>query len=139
MEKSLIIIRGVQGSGKTTLAGMIMQSEGYSERWGPDDSWQHFEADMYFVNPVTGEYQFEGSKIGQAHRWCEHNVNKAMEEGKNVIVSNTFVTKKEYKVYLEMAEKHGYQVQEILCRGRFKNSHGVDEEKVEAKRKSFEY
>lgn len=139
MEKTLIIIRGVQGSGKTTLAQMIMRSEGYTERWGPDDRWCHFEADMYFINPITGEYIFDGTKIGQAHRWCECNVNESMKEGKNIIVSNMFVKRKEMQVYLEMAEKYGYSTQEIICKGNFPNSHGVAKEKVEGRKQAFEY
>lgn len=102
-------------------------------------NWVHFESDMFFIDPLSGEYKFEGEKIMQAHRWCEMFTDKAMQQGKNVIVSNTFVKKKEMQVYLEMAEKYGYTVQEIICRGKFKNIHGVPEEKVEGKRQAFEY
>lgn len=134
MDKTLIIIRGVQGSGKSTLATFIRNGLSLT-----NTAPEHFEADMYFVDPVTGKYEWKGEDIGKAHRWCEYNVNKSMEEGKNVIVSNTFVKKKDYQVYLEMAQKHGYTVQEIICCGKFENKHGVPKEKVEEKRKAFEY
>jgi predicted kinase len=139
MGRMLFIIRGVQGSGKSTLAEMIKYSEGCKVSSIEGDNWLHFEADMFFKNPISGEYEFDATKLPAAHRWCEYNVNKAMEEGRNVIVSNTFTKKSEYQVYLEMGEKHGYQIQEIICKGRFQNVHGVPEEKVEAKRKAFEY
>lgn len=136
--KQLIIIRGVQGSGKTTIAEDLLYS-GNSGCYDHDLPWVHVEADMFFVDPITYEYKFDGTKIGQAHRWCEHKVHSNMEDGKNIIVSNTFVKKKEMQPYIEMAEQHGYTVQEIICRGRFANTHGVPEEKVEGKRQAFEY
>lgn len=136
--RQLMIIRGVQGSGKSTLAGMLM--EWATAPWEEtSESWRHFEADMYFIDPTTKEYKFKPEELGQAHRWCEYNVNEAMKNGKNVIVSNTFVKRKEMQPYIEMAQQHGYTVQEIICRGRFKNTHGVPEEKVESKRQAFEY
>lgn len=141
MDKQLILIRGVQGSGKSTLANSIIFGNVHEGSiFLSQTNWVHFEADMYFINPISGEYVFDGAKIGEAHRWCEYNTNKSMEQGKNIIVSNTFVKRKELQVYLEMAEKHGYtQIQEIICKGHFKNTHGVPEEKVESKRKNFEY
>lgn len=144
MNKQLIIIRGVQGSGKTTLAKWIVEA---TKVHGGDitkpglyiPSYDHFEADMYFINPVSGEYKWVGEEIGKAHRWCEWAVNNAMGKGRNVIVSNTFIKKEDYKVYEEMAQQHEYSIQIIVCQGRFENIHNVPEEKVEQKRKQFEY
>lgn len=137
VEKTLIIIRGVQGSGKSTLAHMVHDSYGLDHHEGKGRAVEHYEADMFFNGPDG--YKWDGAKIGEAHRWCQMKVNEAMKEGKMVIVSNTFVKKEEMKPYLEMATQHGYQVQEIICKGKFKNVHGVDEAKVESKRRQFEF
>jgi predicted kinase len=137
VNKQLIIIRGVQGSGKSTLAGWICDA--HEPRALVPSDWVHYEADMYFINPITGEYKWVGEEISKAHRWCEYMVDAAMKNGKNVIVSNTFVKKEDYKVYEEMAQQYGYSVQIIICQGKFQNTHGVPEEKVEQKRKQFEY
>lgn len=133
MNKVLILIRGVQGSGKSTLAGMIVDA---IDPFNGDVP--HYEADMFFS--LEGPYKWDGAKIGEAHRWCQMKINDAMTEGKKtIIVSNTFVKRAEMQPYLEMAQQHGYQVQEIICKGTFKNIHGVPEEKVEQKRRQFEF
>lgn len=127
-DKSLVIIRGVQGSGKSTLA-LMYQNQGY----------EVFEADMYFMNLETGKYEWVKEKIGAAHLWCQDSVRAAMSAGKNIVVSNTSVRRKDLKPYLTMATGFGYSVQEIICKGRFKNNHGVSDEVVEQKLKDFEY
>lgn len=139
MEKCLIIIRGVMGSGKSTLAKMIRDSLSCDFFEGKGADIEHCEADMYFIDSITKEYKFDATKLPLAHRQCERQTNEAMKQGKNVIVSNTFIKKKDMQVYLEMAEQYGYQIQEIICRGRFSNVHGVEKEKVEEKRRIFEY
>ena len=140
--KLLILIRGVQGSGKSTLADWILDAHAPSpctETSTGRTTWMHFEADMFFINPITGEYKWEADKIGQAHRWCQMMVDDAMQKGLHVVVSNTFVKKEEMQPYLEMAQQYGYTVQTIICQGEFENIHGVDREKVEKKRRQFEY
>lgn len=136
MKKTLILIRGVQGSGKSTLADMILRAHDYGDELGLPEGWAHYEADMFFNGPDG--YVWDGAKIGEAHRWCQMKTNEAMKEGLRIIVSNTFIKREEMQTYLEMAKEHGYQVQEIICKGRFQNVHGVPEEKVEQKRRQFE-
>lgn len=137
MNKTLIIIRGVQGSGKSTLANSICRAHDMMAEEGEPFS-DHFEADMFFNGPEG--YKWDGSKIGEAHRWCQHQVYLCMQKERPlIIVSNTFVKKEEMKPYLEMAQQHGYETQEIICRGRFQNVHGVPADKVEAKLRQFEF
>ena len=54
----LILIRGLPGSGKTTLAKQLLT----------DFQAKHFEADMYFENHA-GEYHFNPMQLPQAHEW----------------------------------------------------------------------
>ena len=60
--KKLFLVRGISGSGKTTFA---------KELGGV-----HFETDNYFM--VDGEYKFDGTKLKEAHQWCQNEVNNAM-------------------------------------------------------------
>jgi predicted kinase len=133
MNKTLFLIRGVQGSGKSTLADHLFFAIGAAEKV------VHYEADHFFIDPASGEYKWDANKIGEAHRWCQGMTDRAMQAEYTIIVSNTFVKRAEMQIYEEMAKKHGYTVHEIICRGRFQNVHGVPEEKVEQKRKQFEY
>lgn len=80
----LTLIRGLPGSGKSTLAKTL-------------DA-QHFEADMYFINE-KGEYCYNGDKIGEAHEWCQQQVEKALAANQDVVVANTFVRLWEMKAY----------------------------------------
>ena len=87
----LILIRGLPGSGKSTLA----------KQYVAQGSFKHFEADQFFVD-ANGNYNFDPSKIKFAHQWCQDQVRKALVEGYNVVVSNTFTQKWEMKAYLDM-------------------------------------
>jgi len=87
----LIIIRGIAGSGKSTMAQVFLDKI----------EAEHFEADMFFIND-NDEYIFEPSQISDAHDWCKRETRKALMQGKNVIVSNTFITLWEMKPYLDM-------------------------------------
>lgn len=87
----LIIIRGLPGSGKTTLATKFA-SMGYD----------HFEADQFFVND-KGEYVFNNLLLDAAHSWCYGNVVKSLKNGHDTVVSNTFCAQWEIEKYLNIA------------------------------------
>lgn len=133
--KTLFLIRGVPGSGKSTFARLI---------------WNEFavvEADQYFVDKETGEYKFDGSKIKDAHAWCQNEVETRMGDNQvnpqyypEIAVSNTFTQEWEMKPYYDMAERYGYKVFSIIVENRHggKNEHGVPEEKLEIMKNRFE-
>ena len=88
----LILIRGIPGSGKSTIAKEYIK-EGF----------HHLEADMYFVDQ-DGSYKWDGNKVRFAHEWCQNSTLELLESGKNVVVSNTFTTLKEMKPYIEISK-----------------------------------
>ncbi|MEF1309108.1 ATP-binding protein [Vibrio mytili] len=123
----LILIRGLPGSGKTTLAKQLLN----------DFPAKHFEADMYFENQA-GEYYFEPMLLPQAHEWCFNQTRKWLSRGANVIVSNTFVRVWEMKCYLDYCKKKRIEVEVRICRGGYQSIHQVPEETIEKMRKNWE-
>ncbi|MGR5409104.1 ATP-binding protein [Vibrio sp. PNB22_3_1] len=123
----LILIRGLPGSGKTTLARQL------SLRLNA----KHFEADMYFENE-QGEYLFDGTKLREAHEWCFQQTKKWLNKHKTVVVSNTFVRHWEMRPYIEFCEQKGVVVEIRVCRGEFASVHNVPEETIENMRRRWQ-
>ena len=123
--KELFLLRGLPGSGKSTLAESLGGS--------------HMEADKYFT--YEGKYEFDVTKLKDAHDWCQNAVKVFMENKiKRVVVSNTFTQEWEMTPYFELAEKHGYKVYSLICENRHGgvNEHGVPEDKLEIMKNRFE-
>lgn len=131
MEKTLYIVRGIPGSGKSTFAKTLGGT--------------HFETDEFFM--VDGEYKFDPTKLKDAHRWCQDSVNTAMilnhTAGLNnvIVVSNTFTQEWEMEPYFQMADTYGYKVFSVIVENRHGgiNTHGVPEDKLQAMRDRFEF
>ena len=127
--KNLILLRGLPGSGKSTVAKMLVNKD-----------YCHKEADMFFVDR-EGNYKFEPSKIKDAHAWCQEEVEFLLRlEHTPVVVSNTFTQEWELHPYYELAIKYGYYVTCIVVENRHGNKsvHGVPEDKVEQMKNRFE-
>ncbi len=128
MEKMLYLVRGVPGSGKSTFAKTLVKKD-----------YCHKEADMSFVDG-EGNYKFEPSKIKDAHKWCQEEMDFLMRlEHSPVVVSNTFTQEWEMEPYFELAKKYGYKVFSIVIENRHggTNEHGVPEDKVEQMKNRF--
>jgi predicted kinase len=129
--KNLYLLRGLPGSGKSTLAKQLGGS--------------HFETDKYFVGE-NGEYNFDGSKLKEAHQWCQDSVSNAMllnhttGENETIVVSNTFTQEWEMQPYMDMAKQWGYRVFTIIVENRHGgvNQHGVPDEKLQQMNDRFE-
>lgn len=131
----LIIVRGAQGSGKSTFSNRLIRSLikfGYS----PTDIC-HFESDQFFEDE-DGNYNFDGTKLWLAHKQCFEKTKKCLLRDKIVIVSNTFATKRELKPYFDFADENDIPVDVYRCTGEYQNVHNVPEEVVIAKRKQME-
>ena len=115
--KELILLRGLPGAGKSTLAKMLVGDKDYC----------HKEADMYFIDR-DGNYKFNPSEIKDAHAWCQEQVEFYMNlEHSPVVISNTFTQEWEMKPYYELAAKYGYRVHSLIVENRHGNKsvHGV--------------
>lgn len=111
----LVLIRGLPGGGKSTAAS-VLSMIGY----------RHFEADMYFE--VDGTYQYDAAQIRDAHDWCKQMTRKALANGENVVVSNTFTQLREMEPYFAMPAS-GIKV--IEATGRWKNVHDIPASMIE--------
>lgn len=121
----LLIIRGLPGSGKSTLARDIWMNSEY------DDI---FEADMYFEDNL-GNYNFDATKLYDAHKWCFQKVYENVHYGYDVIVANTFTTHKEMKQYLELLDAFDdLEITVVDMVTQFESIHGVPQETMEKMR-----
>lgn len=74
---------------------------------------------MYFE--TNGDYQYDASRIRDAHNWCQKMARQALAAGKRVVVSNTFTQLRELAPYLSMAKN----ARVIEATGKWQNVHGV--------------
>lgn len=126
----LTIIRGLPGSGKTSLAKQLLKSMPIGTG--------HFEADMYF--DLNGEYNFDIGKLNRAHMWCQDRVFAVLNRGNHCIVSNTFTTERELRIYFEInRETTQSRPNVILCQSNYGTIHDVPAETIEKMRKRFAY
>jgi predicted kinase len=134
MGKVLVLLRGLPGSGKSSFANLI---------------WSSFvicEADQFFYD-AEGNYNFDPSKLKEAHKYCRDKVESFMlDNQKNpqfypeIIVSNTFTREWEMEEYFKLAEKYGYKVISLIVENRHngKNIHGVPDDKIQIMKDRFQ-
>jgi predicted kinase len=130
MAKELFLLRGLPGAGKSTMAKSL--------------GGEFVEADRYFMK--YGNYEFDATKLGEAHAWCREQVKNWMEVdnagyGVNrIVVANTFTQDWEMKPYYDLAKEYGYMVFSIVVENRHggKNVHNVPDEAIDRMRKRFE-
>lgn len=89
--KRLIIMKGIPGGGKSTLAHNLIKEYGDGIVLSTDD---------YFMTPEG--YIWSREKMGAAHRWNQNRCRLRLREGIPVIVvDNTNLVAKEIKPYIE--------------------------------------
>ena len=134
MSGVLFLVRGLPGSGKTSFASAI---------------WNEYavcEADKFFYDK-EGNYNFDPSKLKEAHTWCKNQVETRMIDHQNnqqyypeIAVSNTFTQEWDMEDYFKLAEKYGYKTVSLIIENRHggKNVHGVPDDKIEIMKNRFQ-
>lgn len=95
------------------------------------------ESDMFMTNEA-GEYEFKADRLSEVHSRCLSAATDIAMTGKDFAVSNTFTKLWEMENYIELAQKFGYNVVSMVCRGGYKNVHNVPDEKVKQMMERFE-
>lgn len=124
----VIFIRGLPGSGKTTLANKIASKENYTI----------LEADMWFEDD-EGNYNFDPKELGKAHEWCYKSFKELLKQGnRNVIVSNTFVHLWEIDNYISFCEEMKIEYKIFKTIGNYGSIHDVPENTIEKMKTQWE-
>ena len=93
-DRVCIIMRGIPGSGKSTIAKLF---EGTL-----------CSADLFFTSE-DGNYKFDTTRLKEAHIDCFCNAVEAMRnKDKIVVIDNTSLAHYEYKRYVDLAENYDY-------------------------------
>lgn len=124
MQQQLILLRGAQGSGKTTFGQLLCSLL---------PSAHCFSADDYFVD-LKGQYVFDANKLPEAHKQCLSNAHYAILLGTEVvIVANTFSVEWEMKPYFDLAAANDCKISCLIVENRHggTNVHGCPLDVVE--------
>ena len=123
---NLILVRGVSGSGKSTIAPMFENAVLVS-------------TDDFFLDEY-GEYIFDANSLVINHQFCQLAVRMMMQDDeKLIVVHNTFTADWEMDAYFDLAKEHGYAVHTIIVENRHgsKNVHDVPQDVVKAQIERF--
>lgn len=127
--KSLIILRGIPGSGKSTFAKTIQEGK-----------YPIYSIDDYFTDPHTGKYQFEFEKNHLAYLDCQNRTEASMKENVlKIILDNVFSMEWEMEPYFTLAKKYNYQVFVLTVENRHgsSNIHEIPQEQIEKMKAKF--
>ncbi|XP_058275464.1 uncharacterized protein LOC120749445 isoform X2 [Hirundo rustica] len=137
-QKLLLILRGLPGSGKSTLSRALL---------GQSCDGVVLSTDDYFRQRYG--YTYNAAQLGDAHEWNRKRAKQAMEQGKSpVIIDNTNTQAWEMKPYVEVALEKGYRVEfhEPDTWWKFdpeelekRNKHGVTREKIAQMLERYEF
>lgn len=119
----LTLIRGLPGSGKSTIAKAMAEASNA----------QHIEADDYFCR--RGAYEFDPRLLKDAHAWCLAMTKELLDAGYDVIVANTFTQRWELAPYMDLDE---VLINVIEAKGEFGSTHNVPEAAIQRMRERWE-
>ena len=122
-KNSLILLRGLPGSGKTTLAKVLSENNTYPV----------FSVDDFFTD-ANGNYVFNHRENHLAYADCVARTEAAMiNEIALIIVDNTFTLEWEMEPYFKLASEKKYRLHCVTVENRHggHNTHGVPEEHIQ--------
>jgi hypothetical protein len=132
---SVIIVRGIPGSGKTTWVeskyGQLVRPLRKHETVREGTNGVILSTDDIFVGP--GGYLFDYTKLGEAHAECLRVYVRFIQKDADypVIVDNTNTTIAELAPYAQLATAYGHKLEivTLVCdpvKAHARNVHGVN-------------
>lgn len=120
MSRTLLLLRGLPGSGKTTLARTL--------------SPYNICADDY----VTDQRGFQVAELQAAHKRCQEQVQKWIDEGVPlIVVHNTFVKQRDIDTYVSLAKDYRVSIVTVENRHNGVSVHNVPSETLAKMRQGF--
>lgn len=119
---SLILLRGLPGSGKTTLAKELSENGKYPV----------FSVDDYFTDQQAN-YKFEFEKNHLAYKQCENNTRISMQNNiSKIFIDNVFSLEWEMEPYFKLASEFNYKIFVFTIENRHggKNIHDISTEQL---------
>lgn len=120
---ALILLRGLPGSGKSSLAELLSENGRYPV----------VSVDDYFTDS-NGNYQFRFEENHLAYSRCEEYTLKFIKLKKEkIFIDNTFTMGWEMEPYFKMASEYGYYIFVVTVenRGGYKNKHEVTSDQLQ--------
>ena len=139
MSKTLYIIRGLPGSGKSTLGERLAGTyvDYHPKNGGP--KCHSYAADDWFTDR-NGNYNFIPDELSDAHEDCRARVMGAMmsTSAEHICVCNTFSQFWEAAPYVKLCKAYGYTPVVLECQSQFGNVHDVPQESINAMAERWE-
>jgi len=136
MTKTVYILCGIEGSGKTTAAKKLATED-------PGATTRIVSADDYMVND-RGEREFDPKRLSENHGKCQAAFHDAIKQGiERIIVDNTNLVASHRDIYVSHALQNGYDVVTMVFdtsieTAAARNVHGVPLHTLEMQRKKLD-
>jgi predicted kinase len=125
--QTLFVMQGPPGSGKSHVASCLQAGRYNTVIYSTDDFfWE------------GGRYDFRPQLLPEFHGKNLERTKLALDEGKSVVVDNTNIQRWQCREYVRYAVSKGIPVVFVRVNGRFQNTHGVPDDRVEAMRNGME-
>ena len=147
---NLILLRGVSGAGKSTIAELFTDAVLVStDDYFMEKEWCTICDDGEPVDAICNEdhnkYVFNANNLVINHQKCKDEVESIMRDVNKatlctIVVHNTFTQQWEMKAYYDLAKKYKFTVHTLIVENRHgsTSTHNVPQESIDNQRYRFD-